>query len=869
MNQQLPFRCLSAPRAAHSAGPARRRWVRGWMLGLGLTGMSGAQTVIPLAPLTPQAPAAAQAPPRAAGPPFQAGPAAEDPAVGTPGSGSADATTGRPQPGPAPAPAAASAPAPDRGPFVLASDLFTSTLASARPTEVRMGSDYLIGSGDHLVLTAFGSVTLAHTLKVDRGGKLAIPEVGLVQVAGLTLDAARTLIRTALRRRFSGLEQFNLEVAGIHDVEVLVIGEVRRPGSYLVPSASSPMALLGLAGGPAVNGSYRAVRHMRAGQTLQTLDLYRLRFDGAGLPCRGFRDGDILFVPLAGTRITAVGAFRRVAAVRGPVASRPDPAPEPEPVQTADQNAGPEGLLMELAPGETALDAVGFAGGLVASASQVLLTLQRTSPQGITTLQDLPNAPAALRAARLCEADVLRALERVERREDYVEAAGHVAVAGRFAFRDGMRVSDLLRLGGEGGQLLPGTYRLRGEILRTRADGATRLLSFDVDRALAGAQDQDLPLQPRDRVQLEDVAALRLPRRVTLLGPFTRPGVYDWHEGMRAADLIHRAGIPRLSAEGHYAELASLRDGGRSEVVRLDLARLLSTEERAPVDLADDRVNPLLRPYDQITVYENPAFRMHRTVTILGQVRRPGPYVVQADRFSLRQLIERAGGFTADAMPTGGIFLRSTLAPRDPSAPDAGGAGQAGPEALDALGPSGPPGPDSAGARNLAAVDGILGRLNESRRDRTSGALEASPLLHGLLLGSLNRMVVDFGAVLQGDPRRDVALQDGDQVFIPRRTDMVYVVGEVASAYSAFHVQPGDRVRDVLKLAGGYTRNADQRQARLLKADGRVIDSRVERTPIEPGDALLVPQRIRKDVPWQDTLLAMTPLAILYNAIRR
>ena len=869
MNQQLPFRCLSAPRATHSVGPARRRWVRGWMLGLGLTGMSGAQTVIPLAPLTPQAPAAAQAPSRAAGPPFQAGPAAEDPAVGTPGSGSADATTGRPLPGPAPAPAAASAPAPDRGPFVLASDLFTSTLASARPTEVRMGSDYLIGSGDHLVLTAFGSVTLAHTLKVDRGGKLAIPEVGLVQVAGLTLDAARTLIRTALRRRFSGLEQFNLEVAGIHDVEVLVIGEVRRPGSYLVPSASSPMALLGLAGGPAVNGSYRAVRHMRAGQTLQTLDLYRLRFDGAGLPCRGFRDGDILFVPLAGTRITAVGAFRRVAAVRGPVASRPDPAPEPEPVQTADQNAGPEGLLMELAPGETALDAVGFAGGLVASASQVLLTLQRTSPQGITTLQDLPNAPAALRAARLCEADVLRALERVERREDYVEAAGHVAVAGRFAFRDGMRVSDLLRLGGEGGQLLPGTYRLRGEILRTRADGATRLLSFDVDRALAGAPDQDLPLQPRDRVQLEDVAALRLPRRVTLLGPFTRPGVYDWHEGMRAADLIHRAGIPRLSAEGHYAELASLRDGGRSEVVRLDLARLLSTEERAPVDLADDRVNPLLRPYDQITVYENPAFRMHRTVTILGQVRRPGPYVVQADRFSLRQLIERAGGFTADAMPTGGIFLRSTLAPRDPSAPDAGGAGQAGPEALDALGPSGPPGPDSAGARNLAAVDGILGRLNESRRDRTSGALEASPLLHGLLLGSLNRMVVDFGAVLQGDPRRDVALQDGDQVFIPRRTDMVYVVGEVASAYSAFHVQPGDRVRDVLKLAGGYTRNADQRQARLLKADGRVIDSRVERTPIEPGDALLVPQRIRKDVPWQDTLLAMTPLAILYNAIRR
>jgi hypothetical protein len=76
-------------------------------------------------------------------------------------------------------------------------------------------------------------------------------------------------------------------------------------------------------------------------------------------------------------------------------------------------------------------------------------------------------------------------------------------------------------------------------------------------------------------------------------------------------------------------------------------------------------------------------------------------------------------------------------------------------------------------------------------------------------------------------------------------------------------------VRDVLKLAGGYTRNADVAQVRLLKADGRVLDSRVGGRGMEPGDALLVPQRIRKDIPWQDTLLAMTPLALIYNAIRR
>ena len=114
-----------------------------------------------------------------------------------------------------------------------------------------------------------------------------------------------------------------------------------------------------------------------------------------------------------------------------------------------------------------------------------------------------------------------------------------------------------------------------------------------------------------------------------------------------------------------------------------------------------------------------------------------------------------------------------------------------------------------------------------------------------------------------------MTLADGDLVHIPRKTDSVFVVGEVASAYATFHVKPGDKVRDVLKLAGGYTRNADVAQVRLLKASGRVVDAGVVRAAMDPGDALLVPQRIRKDIPWQDSFLALTPLAVLYNAIRR
>jgi len=720
-----------------------------------------------------------------------------------------------PPPGPAkvePPIAPKSAGAPAAQPRILASDLFEATLAPTKATEVRMGSDYVLSSGDQLALTTFGSLALSRVLTVDRGGKVTVPELGIVEVRGLSLAAARAALRARLARGHAGVEQFNLEVVGLHDVQVFIIGEVVRAGSYLVPGASSAVTLLGLAGGPGPEGSWRRIEHLRAGRRIRSLDLYALRFEGTGLEGPGFQDGDCLFVPLAGRRIVAQGAFRRT----------PEPA----------------GVTMELKDGERAADAVRFAGGLRPIASPVLLTVQRTSPGGLTSVTDLPNRAEALAAAPLFDGDLLRALPRRVGAEEYVEAAGAVQVPGRFAYRAGMRVRDLLSLKAPGDQVLPRAYLARGELLRTGADGATRLRVFDVAAALRGDADQNLLLQPRDRVELTDVESLRPPAQVTILGPLARPGSYPWHQGMRASDLLFRAGLPELRASRHEAELARFRDGAGGEPERLDLALLRTRETAAP---AAGPADPVLEPNDRITVYEDPGFQLQPTVQITGQVRRPGPYVLPGHNATLKQLLDRAGGLTPEAMPSGGILLRSQAAP-----------GEGVPEST-----SGVP-----------VVNAILQRLNETRRAKESGVLEESPLLHGLLAGATQRLVVDFPALIGGDARRDVALQDGDRVHIPRRGDAVYVVGEVASPFASFHVRPGDRVRDVLKLAGGYTRNADTRQVRLLKASGRIIDSGVAGAGFEPGDALLVPQRIRKDVPWQDTLLAMTPLALIYNAIR-
>jgi hypothetical protein len=76
------------------------------------------------------------------------------------------------------------------------------------------------------------------------------------------------------------------------------------------------------------------------------------------------------------------------------------------------------------------------------------------------------------------------------------------------------------------------------------------------------------------------------------------------------------------------------------------------------------------------------------------------------------------------------------------------------------------------------------------------------------------------------------------------------------------------KVSDMLKLAGGITRNADTWNIRLLKANGRIVDSWVMKQQVGPGDTVLVPQRFRRDTSWQENLQALTPLALILNAVK-
>lgn len=929
----------------------------------------------------------------------------------------------------------------DKGPLRFASDLFDTRQYGSTVTDGGIAEDYVLGTGDRMQMNVFGSATFSLPLKVDGRGEVVIPKVGTVPVAGLTLGRARSAIQSKVGELFSRTT-VDLAITKLREVRVFVLGEVYKPGAFLVPSLSSVVNVLSLSGGPTSIGSFREIRVMRGGQVIRTLDLYPLRAEGKGNLNYSFQNGDTLFVPLLKNQVKMEGAFTRVVATVGGQASQPaqsqdsdeerrtkrmirqlqaqlglpadqmiDLGPEastqggeknkeegaglqgraagsgapgqmtgtqmagqsgiggqangqgasaqqsyaaqqasaqqayaaqqggmgavmgamglgqsslgqpslgqagagmslygqagansganaaasPLPMSPSergqlesrldllqrhlvdlkarargDQRISEEGdfspnefqgqpawlthwllegeapsMQFEMLPNETVNDALRFAGGFALKAFSGAVTLRRIDAAGSMRMMDVP-AGQAMATCTLQRGDVLTALPLRDVNEGAVTIGGWTRVQGVFALDPGQRVGDFLK---QMSLVLPDTYMERAELVRTHPDGSKHYLAFNVAKAMAGDPEHNLLLEKRDAVELYRVGDLRSRRTLTVQGAVTKPGTFEFLDGMRASDLLFRAGVPLASADHYVAELAHTVDGRKTEIHQLDLARLLSTTGGSPVDLKDDQVNPPLAPFDQLSVFSKPDFRQHRSITLDGQVVRPGVYDLESPKTGLLEVIKRAGGFTPEAMPQAGIFLRSL-----------GGAN------ADKLRANAMAGVDNVDPTSNGIND-ILSRLNETKRSGI-GTLQVTPLLHGLTAGSLNRLVVDWPAIMAGDPSAEVQLQDGDEIIIPRHTEVAYVVGETASPFAAFKVSQGMTVKDLLAMAGGPTRNADKGSIRLLKADGRIMDSWVKGKRVEPGDAVLVPQRIRNDVAWQANLAALTPLAILINALK-
>ncbi|HHS49948.1 MAG TPA: hypothetical protein ENN07_02415, partial [candidate division Zixibacteria bacterium] len=393
-------------------------------------------------------------------------------------------------------------------------------------------------------------------------------------------------------------------------------------------------------------------------------------------------------------------------------------------------------------------------------------------------------------------------------RYDIVSLQGQVAQPGAYGLHQNMKVSDLI----DGGrQLLPEAYRERADLVRFLPDRTREIISLNIERIIANpGSEEDVILQNEDLVVIYSIWDVTDREFVSIYGAVRRPGEFELFKNMRVSDLIFESGGFTPSAYDVKAELARVRPGERTQTIHVDLVDVLENPF-GPADL-------MLEPYDILFIRHVPGWKLQDVVTIVGEVEFPGKYALDRQNERLSDLIQRAGGFTDEAFIEGAVFVRPRLA-------------------------------DEIKNRNLHS---IVRQTQEAVLD-TAGDIVTSPFLFSYTPDQIARIIIDLDRVVAGRFEDDIVLEDGDSIFIPTTPTGVNVIGMVASNGTIRWVR-GKRLNYYIDRAGGLTRNADAKGIRIVKANGKVVKASLRTGNIEPGDAIIVPQRIKRETDWMKTL---------------
>ncbi|MEE2023019.1 SLBB domain-containing protein [Alkalimonas mucilaginosa] len=292
-------------------------------------------------------------------------------------------------------------------------NLFDSEVSTFAPVgNIPVPDNYVLGPDDEVLLQFFGNRNQSLHLQVSRDGYLSIPEIGQLQVAGLPFSKARELIRTRVQQSMIGVEAA-VSMGALRTINIMVAGEAKHPGSYTVSALTTVTQALFVAGGVSDIGALRSIRVNRAGNTITNFDLYDLLLRGDSSNDIHLQNGDVVFV----------APIQALAQVRGEV-RRP--------------------ALFEVQPGDTLGSLLAMAGGAREGAFPKAAVLERFNAQHLRDLQNVDLTQASVRAQAVRAGDVLRIGATSTRAINSVTVAGAVVRPGHYAWRDGLRVSDLL-----------------------------------------------------------------------------------------------------------------------------------------------------------------------------------------------------------------------------------------------------------------------------------------------------------------------------------------------------------------------------------------------------------------------------------------
>lgn len=731
---------------------------------------------------------------------------------------------------------------------IFGHNLFHNIPSTFAPLDrVPVTPDYLIGPGDELLIRAWGQIDVNYHATVDRTGNIYLPKIGAVSVAGVRYDQINDVLRAAVGRVFKNFD-LSVTMGRLRSIQVFVVGQVRRPGSYTVSSLSTLVNALFASGGPSNRGSMRNIELKRGGKTVTTFDLYDLLSRGDKSHDVQLLPGDVIYVAPVGPLVALAGSVNVPA-------------------------------IYELNGHETFGDVLGYAGGLTTTAGGQHAFVDRIDDHDVRKTEEFPLDAAGMKR-ELHDGDIIRFLHISPRFDNAIILRGNVAVPGRYPWHEGMRVKDLIPTRES---LVTEEFWKRQNLLAINPDSTT----FQLRGYPQGQQQgQGYPYpqygtqpygpqpygpQPYGPQPYGPQPYGNQPYGNQPYGP--QPGYgagqqqgpgnqpysgqnqpsYD-QSGFPMAQQNYPEDRNRMSkTESERRTEEELKNQVKRSAAEInweyaviqrmnpnDLTTHLLPFNLGKAIAGDDTQNLELKPGDVITIFSQsdmqvPIAQQSKFVRLEGEFRSAGVYQAEPGE-TLRHLITRVGGLTPQAYLYGAEFTRESVREDQQQRLD---------QYVDDL--------EKSIERNASGQRNLNTQEAEAEKQSLEGERR--------LVDKLRALRATGRIVLQLKPNADrlselpnLVLEDGDRLLVPFRPATVNVIGSVYNTNS-FIFRPGKTFGEYLKLAGGATKNGDKGRAFIIRADGTtvskhghggLITNNFDSTRLMAGDTIVVPEKLDK-----------------------
>lgn len=691
-----------------------------------------------------------------------------------------------------------------------------------------VSDDYTLGAGDQLYIRVWGSSSAEATVTIDRQGTVSFPKLGTLKLAGVKAGQVDAIVRAFFSKFYKNIE-VNVSLGTLRKITVFVVGNARNPGSYSLTGQSTLTSALFASGGPNASGSLRKLQLKRQGQTVAEFDLYNFLANGDKSSDVKLLDGDVLFYPKAAGYMALIGKLN---------------------TQAVFELKGEKDSLAEY---------ISLAGGLPVTADPRRATLDRIQPGSDQprSIQDV-SLTGAGQQTQVKNGDVLTVVAVLPELSNAITLRGAVVQPGRQAWRQGMRVSDVIQK--KSVLITQDTVRRQNETLfdqfeqeRTARGRARVPIDLATERALLdkgsnalekNAQNMSLPYPgavyrlneaPANKVA-DPAKPIELTDRDVAIAQLGKPTISEESLADKVGQLIEQVNMDYAVVERFSRETLQYT------LLPFNLGKVLASPQ-SEQDL-------LLEAGDVITIFSSkdiqiPTSRYKAFVRVEGEVNKPGVYSVEAGD-NLSNIIQRAGGATAEAYLFATGLFREEVKKSQQRNMD---------KILRKMESE-----SSAAVAQLSQSGGVsldpafLNAKVQSVQQAQKQAIDRFKMLKPEGRISLN-MRPSLWVTAEDLP--SIRLENGDKVQVPSRPDFIHVLGSV-NTESALVYREGLRVKDYIDLAG-VSGSADVNGVILIRADGSAMTNQsywgndVLSAQILPGDTIVMPEKFDRESGWSQT----------------